>query len=175
MSAKAEAGSRYFRSGSVKFVSVMKLLLVLVSIAVLPAVMVLTAVACNVTGLPRAVYSVVIAVLAAGWLALYGAYALQVSMGTVIGLETTAKVVHLYTKRKTFTYDIRMGCVAVKVKGSRYLCTFETQDSRDKFTFYKHAPFSKYTDGQFTEEDIRSFCPAFDGEDFEMRREGGKA
>lgn len=162
--------ARRYRSGAEKYVRTVKYLLVALSVALFPVLMVLTAVACNVTGLPRVVYSVVVAVAAAAWAVVYGAYCMRVSMGTVLGLETTEKVVHLYTKRKTFTYDVKMGCVAVEVKKNRFICTFETQDSRDKFIFYRHAPFSKYSDGQFTEEDVCSFCPAFGGEDYRKQR-----
>ena len=155
------------RRGPEKYVSVVKIALIIFSIAVFPVIMVLTAVACNLEDtLPRVVYSIVIAVLALGWLIAYGFYAMRVSMGTVLEVETNEKVVYLYTKRKVFTYDVKMGCVAVKVKGNRYICTFETQDSRDKFTFYRHAPFSKYSDAQFSDDDISSFCPAFEGEDY---------
>lgn len=164
-------GKVYMRRGPEKYVSAAKVALVLLSIAVFPVIMVLTAVACNLEEtLPRAVYSVVVAVLAAGWLVVYGLYSMRISMGTVIGLEITDKLVYLHTKRKIFTYDVKMGCVAVKVKGNRYICTFETQDSRDKFTFYRHAPFSKYSDAQFTEDDISAFCPAFKGEDYARER-----
>lgn len=162
--------ARGVRSGPAKYASRAKFLLILLSIAVFPAIMILTALACNVKGAACAVYSVVVALLALSWLIVYGVYSFRVSMGTVIGIEVTAKVVHLYTKRKTFTYDAHMGCVAVKVKRNRYVCTFETQDSRDSFLFYRHAPFSKYSDEQFTEEDIVSFCPAFEGEDYAARR-----
>lgn len=161
---------KFIRSGPRKYVSIARTALVVLSVLVFPVVMTLTAVACNVEGLPQIVYSCVVAALALGWLVAYGTYAMRVSMGTVIGLETTGKVVHLYTRRKTFTYDARMGCVAVKVKSNRYICTFETQDSRDKFTFYRRAPFSGFTETQFTEDDILSFCPAFDGEDYQAER-----
>ena len=160
-------GRKGAKRGPEKYVSVVKIALIVLSIAVFPVIMVLTAVAFHLEDtLPRVVYSIVIAVLALGWLVAYGFYAMRVSMGTVLGVETNEKVVYLHTKRKIFTYDVKMGCVAVKVKGNRYICTFETQDSRDKFTFYRHAPFSKYSDEQFTDEDISSFCPAFEGEDY---------
>lgn len=170
MSRRAEKNGKFSRSGSVKYVRTVKIMLIVFTVAVFPTLMVLTALACNIGGTPRAVYSVIVAALAVVWFTVYGFYAMRVSMGTVTGLETTDKVVHLHTKRKTFTYDVKAGCVAVKVKGNRYLCTFETQDSRDKFIFYRHAPFSKYTDGQFSEEDICAFCPAFAGEDYAKQR-----
>ncbi len=168
MSRKEEG--KALRGGPMKYAQIMKALFILLSILILPAAMVLTAVACNLEGIPRIVYSVVVAAAVLLWLTAYGFYALRVSMGTVLGIECTDKVVHLHTKRKIFTYDVRMGCVAVRVKGNRYICTFETQDSRDKFTFYRHAPFSKYSDAQFTEDDILSFCPAFEGEDYAKER-----
>ncbi len=161
----------YMRSGPGKYVSVSGILLIILSVAVFPVVMVLTAVACNLDDtLPRVIYSIVISVLALGWLTVYGFYTMRVSLGTVLGLEMNDRVVYLHTKRKIFTYDVKMGCVAVKVKGNKFICTFETQDSRDKFIFYRHAPFSKYSDKQFTEDDISAFCPAFEGEDYAKER-----
>lgn len=158
------------RSGSVKFVKLMKILFLLLTIVIVPVVMIMTALACNVKGLPCVILSVSVAVLVVFWLTVYGFYALRVSMGTVLGTEITAKVVHLHTNRKIFTYDVKMGCVAVKVRKNRFVCTFETQDSRDKFTFYRHAPFSKYSDGQFSADDVAAFCPEFEGEDFTRQR-----
>ncbi len=158
------------RSGPVKFVKLMRILFLLLTIVIVPVVMILTALACNVKGVPCVILSVIVAALVVFWLTVYGFYAMRVSMGTVLGTEITDKVVHLHTKRKIFTYDVKMGCVAVKVRGNRYVCTFETQDSRDKFTFYRHAPFSKFSDRQFSEDDIAAFCPGFEGGDYSVLR-----
>ena len=91
------------------------------------------------------------------YLAVYGWYALHVSMGTVIGLEVTDEVVHVKTKRKIFTYDAKRGCIAVRRKKRCVVATFRTQDSQDCFVFYTRAPFSKPYEGAFTEEDIALF------------------
>lgn len=146
-----------YRSGPEKFVKIFKWGFFALSAVLLPTLMVLLALAWNTEGVPQIVYSVSAAVAALLFFVLYGFYALHVSMGTVIGLEVTDKVVHLHTKRKVFTYDVFRGCVGVVEKGNRFICTFETQDSRDKFIFYKHAPFTRYSDEQFTAEDIRMF------------------
>lgn len=90
----------------------------------------------------------------------YGLYALRVQMGTAIGIEVTNEVVHVKTKRKTFTYDVRCGCKSVKVKKNRFICIFETQDSRDSFIFYRKVPFAKAYEEGFTEEDIARFYSA---------------
>lgn len=96
------------------------------------------------------------------FLTVYSVYALKVSLDTVMGIEVTKEVVHVKVKRKIFTYDAVTGCIAVKEYKNKFVCTFQTQDSVDKFTFYKRPPFSKpYAEG-FTEGEIRSFCPRFD-------------
>ena len=51
-----------------------------------------------------------------------------------------------------------MGCVGVREYKNRFVAVFETQDSRDSFIFYKHAPLSSYADGQFTLSDIARFA-----------------
>lgn len=157
--------ARNLRSGPVKYVARMKQIFIILSVLILPASMVICALAFNTKGIPQIVYACATAGLLLFFFVMYGFYAMRVSMGTVLGIETTDLVVHLTTKRKVFTYDVKSGCVAVKVKKNRFICTFETQDSRDKFIFYRHAPLSRYSDGQFTEEDVERFCPAFAGED----------
>lgn len=147
----------FTKSGPTKYVSVMKKLIV---IALVLAVVI--AFPCLVLGLhasggAKIIFLVVAALVLVAYFVFYAFYALNVSMGTVLEIEVTDKVVHLITKRKTFTYDVKMGCVAVKAKGNRYVCTFETQDSRDKFIFYRRAPFTSFSDEGFTEEDIRRF------------------
>ena len=98
-------------------------------------------------------------VLAVVWLTVYGLYALRVSMGTVIGIEVTNEVVHLKTKRKTYTYDRERGCENIKVKGNKFVGTFANNKTRDKFIFYRRVLFSKYQDEQFTAADIARFYP----------------
>lgn len=93
------------------------------------------------------------------WLVVYGLYAMRVSMGTVIGIEVTKEVVHLKTKRRTYTYDAERGCENIKVKGNKFIGTFATDKSRDKFIFYRRVLFSKYHEEQFTVEDIARFYP----------------
>lgn len=93
------------------------------------------------------------------YLIVYGFYAVFVSLGTAIGFETTDKVVYVKTKRKTYTYDVRMGCKAVKESKRKFVCTFETQDSRDKFTFLKKVMFARSYEDQFSAAEISSFYP----------------
>lgn len=154
-----------YKTGPDKYVRFMQKLFIVWSVVAIPAVMIFLVCAFNTKGIPQIVHACVASALILGYLVSYGFFAMRVSMGTVLGVRATDKVVYLATKRKTFTYDVREGCVGVKVHKSRYLCTFETQDSRDKFLFYKHAPFTKYSDAQFTDDDIRTFCPWFTGED----------
>lgn len=96
------------------------------------------------------------------YIALYVFYASKISMDVVMGIEQTKEVVHLKVKRKTFTYDAETGCIGVKEYAKKYVCTFQTQDSVDRFTFYKRAPFAKPYETGFTEREIRAFCPRFD-------------
>ncbi len=106
-------------------------------------------------------------VLGVGYLALYGVYALRVSMGTVIGIDVTDKVVHVKTKRKTWTYDVKRGCVGMKVKRNKFVATFQTQDSRDSFIFYRRVWFSPHGEEQFTADEIRMFYPSLPAADDE--------
>lgn len=141
-----------------KYVDILKSLFVAFSVLVIPSFMV-----CLVYAFTGALAFCIIApVLGVAYLVVYGCYALRISMGTVIGTEITDKVVHLKTKRKTFTYDVRMGCVDVKVKKNKFIATFQTQDSRDKFVFLRR--FAVFGNGaeQFTVEEIRAFYPALD-------------
>ncbi len=94
----------------------------------------------------------------------YGWYQIFFSMGTVTNFEMTKEVVHIHTRRKTFTYDAVGGCVGVKETPRKYICTFATQDSEDKFTFYKKVPFMKPYEACFTEEEILRFYPDFQSE-----------
>lgn len=148
------------KAGIVKYVSIMKKLFVMFSIVALPAIMV-----CLIFAFSDAIaFQIIAPVAIAVYLFVYGAYALRVSMGTVIGIEVTAQVVHLRTKRKTFTYDVKRGCVAMKVTKRRFVGTFETQDSREKFVFYRRVLFSKWSEEQFTPEEIARFYPALETE-----------
>lgn len=101
------------------------------------------------------------------YLAVYGVYALVISMGTVIGFETTDKVVYVKTKRKTYTYDVKRGCKKVKATRRKFVCTFETQDSSDKFTFLRKVLFTKSYEDQFTAEEIATFYPAIEDMDID--------
>ena len=102
--------------------------------------MVLLVFAFNGTALGKPIFFSAAAVVLIGYFIAYGFYTMRVSLGTVLGIETTNEVVHLHTARKTYTYDVRMGCVGVKEHRNRFVAVFRTQDSRDSFTFYKHAP-----------------------------------
>ena len=143
------------KAGIVKYVSIMKRIFVVFSIIALPAIMVFFVFAFSRI---FAFYFIAPAAVVL-YLAAYGFYALHVSMGTVIGIEVTDKVVHLKTKRKTFTYDVRQGCVDMKVTPRKFVGTFETQDSRDKFTFYRRVLFTKWSEEQFKKEEIALFYP----------------
>lgn len=153
---------RGVRTGPAKFVGRMKTLFLLFSAVALPAMMIILVFAINGSPAGKIVFGCAGGALALGYLVAYGFFAMRVTMGTAVALSTTDKVVYVTTDRKVFTYDVEMGCVAVKEKRNRYICTFRTQDSQDSFCFYRRAPLSGYADGQFSEADIRSFCPAFD-------------
>lgn len=101
-------------------------------------------------------------VLGVGYFVVYGFYAIRVSMGTALGIDVTDKVVHVKTKRKTWTYDVNRGCVGVKVKRNKFIATFQTQDSRDSFIFYQRVWFSPRGAEQFTADEIKMFYPALD-------------
>lgn len=158
---KKQSGN-HIKSGPDKFVRIMKKLFVIFAVIAIPTLMVCLVYAFNASGTMKAVFIVLSCAVALLFLFVYGFYAMHVSMGTVLGVQTTEKVVHLVTKRKTFTYDVRMGCIEMRKKRNRFIGTFATQDSRDKFVFYSHAPFSKWSDEQFSEEDIRKFYARID-------------
>ncbi len=94
-------------------------------------------------------------------LAVYAFYALRITMGLALAVEVTPEVVHVKTKRRTYTYDAQKGCIAVKTYKNKFVCTFATQDSVDKFVFLRRAPFSKYYEEQFTAEEIAAFYPGY--------------
>lgn len=139
----------------VNFVRLVKKAFVIFSCVMLAAIMVSLTFAFSKV---FAFYIIAPALIVA-YLVVYGVYALYVSMGLVLGIEVTDQVVHLKTKRKTFTYDVKMGCIAVKVKKNKFVATFRTQDSQDKFTFLRHVPFTKHYEVAFSEDEIRLFYP----------------
>lgn len=140
------------------FVKIWKKLFILFSIVAIPGIMV-----CLVFAFMKAMAFWIIAPAAILiYLTVYAVYALHISMGAAIGFEATDKVVHVITKRKTYTYDVKRGCVDVKVTKRKFVCTFETQNSRDKFTFYRRVMFAKRYEEQFTPEEIASFYPRID-------------
>lgn len=95
------------------------------------------------------------------FLAVYGVYAVKFSLDIVLGVEYGKKTVELRTKRKTFTFGLD-ACESVKETEKKYVCTFCTADSEDKFTFLKRVPLMKPYEVCFTEEDIRKFKPDFE-------------
>lgn len=141
------------KEGILKYVNTVKKLYIAFTVVDLLALMVSAVFAFNKF---FAFYFIAPALLLA-WLVVYGLYAMRVSMGTVIGIEVTKEVVHLKTKRKTYTYDRERGCENIKVKGNKFVGTFATDSSRDKFIFYRRVLFSKYHEEQFTVEDIARF------------------
>lgn len=146
------------KKGIQRYVDVLKKLFIAFSVVVIPAFMV-----CMVYAFTGALaFCIITPVLGLLYLFVYATYALRISMGTVVGVETTDKVVHLKTKRKIFTYDVSAGCVEVKIKKNKFICTFQTQDSRDKFVLLRRFAFFGNGEEQFTAEDIRAFCPAFE-------------
>ena len=149
------------KEGVLKFVKIIKRLFIIFSIVVLFAFMISAVFAFNKV---LAFYFIAPGLLLL-WLVVYGLYAMRVSMGTVIGVEVTSEVVHLKTKRKTYTYDRERGCEKIKVKGNKFIGTFSTQQSRDTFIFYRRVPFSKYHEEQFTKEDIARFFPQIEETD----------
>ena len=149
------------KRAAVKYVTVMKRLLVAFDAVGIPAFMVLLIFAFQL----HPYYAIGAAAVGVSLLAVYGAYAMRVSMGVVLEAEVTLEVIHLKTRRKTFTYDAQRGCVAMKRYKNRYVGTFRTQDSEDKFTFYRYAPFTGYKEEVFTEEEIRAIYPAFGREE----------
>ena len=143
------------KEGILKYVKIIKRLFIAFTVIMVLAIMVSFVFAFNKV---FAFYFIAPALLLA-WLVVYGLYAMRVSMGTVIGIEVTKEVVHVKTKRKTFTYDLQRGCEKIVVKGNKFIGTFASQKNRDKFIFYRRVLFSKYQEEQFTKEDIALFYP----------------
>lgn len=147
------------KQGIVKYAKIMKRLFWVMSIVVLPLFML-----CLVYAfMGFAAFWIITPVLGVAYLTVYGFYAMRLSMGTVTGIEVTDKVVHVRTPRKTFTYDVRMGCIAVRVKKNKFICTFRTEDSKDTFLFYRRVLFSPYYQEQFTKEEVAQFYPKLEG------------
>ena len=141
------------KEGIVRYVNIIKRLFIAFSVVVLTAFMVSMVFAFNKF---FAFYFISPALLL-GWIVVYGFYAMRVSMGTVLGIEVTSEVVHLKTKRKTYTYDVKTGCEKIRVYKNKFIGTFSASDSRDRFIFYRRVLFSKYQCEQFTKEDIARF------------------
>lgn len=148
----------YYKTGAVKYTRMMKKLFVVFSIIALPAFFVLLMFGINGTSLGMPIFLSAAAVVLVLYFVVYGFYSMRVTLGTVLGYETTNEVVHLHTARKTYTYDVHTGCVQLKEHRNRFVAVFETQDSRDTFTFFKRAPFSAFSDTQFSMDDIARFC-----------------
>lgn len=143
------------KAGIVKYVGIVGKLFILFSCIAIPAFMVSLVFAFG--GYLAA--CIVAPCLGVFYLTVYGFYAMNVSMGTAIGVEITDRVIHIKTKRKTFTYDARMGCVRVKTYRNKFVASFQTSDSRDKFIFYRRVLFSKYYEEQFTLGEMRKIFP----------------
>lgn len=144
----------------VRYVRLMKKCFVILSCIVIPAIMV-----CAVFAFAGYIgFWIVTPAVLIVYLAVYAWYALHVSIGTVIGLEVTSEVIHVKTKRGTYTYDVKTGCAGVRRKKHRLIATFRTQTSQDSFTFYLRAPFSKPYEEAFTERDL---VPFWNGEESE--------
>lgn len=143
------------KAGVVKYVRTMKKLFILFSVVAIPAIMVSLVFAFS----RYAAFYFIAPALIILYLVVYGFYAMHVSMGAVLEVQVTKEVVHIRTKRKTFTYDAQNGCVDMKVYKNKFVGTFRAQNSQDKFTFYRRVLFSKYSEEQFTEGDIARFYP----------------
>ena len=147
----------------VRYVALIKNLFVAFSAVVLPAIMV-----CLVFAFSRAAaFYIITPVLALFYFVVYGVYALYVSMGTVTGMQISGDTVTLVTRRKRFSYDAESGCVEVKTYPRKFVATFETENSRDKFIFYRRAPFSSNYQEQFTLAEMRLVFPG--AQEYERR------
>ena len=146
------------KEGVVKYVKIIKRLFIAFSIVVLPALMVSLVFAFSKV---FAFYFIAPALFLL-WVVVYGLYAMYVSMGTVLGVEIAGGTVNLTTKRKTFSYDLDGGCVDIKVRKNSFVGTFRTESSQDKFIFHRRVFFSKYSQEQFTVDDVRRFYPSID-------------
>lgn len=82
-------------------------------------------------------------------------------MGTVLGVQFMGDSLRLVTKRKTFLYDAKEGCISVKEKKNKFIAVFRTADSQDSFIFYRRVLFTPYHEEQFTADDMKLIYPAF--------------
>ena len=98
----------FYKDGPVKYVRRIKAAYTLFSALFIVAFMVLLVFAFNGSDVGKPVFFSVAAVLLIGYFISYGFYTSRVTLGTVLGIETTDLVVHLHTPRKTYTYDVRM-------------------------------------------------------------------
>ena len=153
------------KEGILKYVNTVKKLFIVFSVVVLSAFMVSAVFAFN----RFAAFYIITPALLLLWLVIYGLYAMRVSMGTVIGIEIAGEVVHVKTKRRTYTYDLEHGCESIKVKNNKFIGTFATDRSRDKFIFYRRVLFSRYHEEQFTIEDIARFFPQIENADVSQK------
>lgn len=147
------------KEGIVRYVRIIKKLFALFSVVMIP----LFFVSLTFAIMRYAAFWIITPVLGAAYFVVYGFYAMRVTLGTVIGVERTPELIYVKTVRKTFTYDAKSGCVAVKRKGKKFVATFRTQDAQDSFLFYNRVPFTPYHEKQFTEEEMALICPQIDG------------
>ncbi len=148
------------KEGVVRYVRTVRKLFLAFSIIVIPLFFV-----CVTFAIARyAAFWIITPVLGIAYFTVYGVYVMRVSLGTVIGVQLTQEVIHVRTLRKTYTYDRQSGCVSVKRKGKKFVATFRTQDSEDKFLFYNRVLFSPYREEQFTAEEMSFIYPAFNHE-----------
>lgn len=143
------------KEGVARYVTIMRRMFIGFAVVMIPAALICFAYAFS----GYIGFWIISAALVVALIAAYCVYAMYVSMGAVVGFEITDKVLHVKTRRKTFTYDAGMGCVGVKVSRKKFIATFETRDSRDKFIFYRKVWFSKHFEEQFTVEEIKLFYP----------------
>ncbi len=151
------------KPGVERFIKIVKRIFIGVSCVWIPGVMV-----CLVYAFEGAMaFWIISPAVIIAYLAMYIFYALHYSMSAVIGYELTPEVIHIKTKRKTYTYDRENGCIGAEAHKNKYVCTFATQDSVDKYIFYLRVPFSKAYEEQFTEEEILKIYPKLHGEETE--------
>lgn len=152
------------KEGIVRYVKICKKIFQIFSLVAIPALMVFLVFALNAEGMAKTLFICLAAGTAALWFIAYGFYAMRISLGAVTEVSYNDKVVYLKTPRKTYTYDVLESCVDMKVYKNKFVGTFETQNSRDKFIFYRKTLFSRLGEGCFTANDLRPFYPLIDGE-----------
>lgn len=148
------------KTGVARYVKIMRSLFVAFCVIAVPALMISLSLAVNLED--KALWICVSVAVALLFFVAYGFYTMNVAMGTVVEVQCTDRMIYLKTPRKTYSYDAESGCVSVRVYKNKFVGVFETQDSRDKFVFYRRVLFSKYHEVQFTEDDIRPFYPLID-------------